>query len=260
MTTFVERIAAAGRALTRRGRAPEQPLSDRLSAVAAMVTCGGTVADVGTDHAWLPVHLIHSRAASRVIAADLRSAPLDGARARVEHHRLSDFIELRQGSGLTVLTPGEVSTVTIAGMGGKRIAGMVAAAAPVVAQLGRLIVQPNTDVPHVRARLRAAGLRLVDERLVFEEGHWYAVLAWEPGEEPPWSEPDVRFGPRLRERADADLRRFLGTELARVAQILARAQRQGAKAKSLESLQDELATIEHELARLAIVAGTITKG
>lgn len=260
MSSLTERIVEAGRALTRRGRAPEQPLSARLTAVGALVPAGATVADIGTDHGWLPIHLVHTRAVVRAIAADRRTGPLDGARARVAHHRLTDRIDLRLGDGLSVLAPGEATAATIAGMGGKRIAGIVAAASEVVSQLERLVVQPNTEVPHVRTALRETGLRLVEERLVFEEGRWYTILAWEPGEEPPWTELDVRFGPRLRERADPDLRRFLGEELSRVAQVLARARSQGAKAAALGKLHDELGAIEHELARLAIVANTITKG
>ena len=69
----------------------------------------------------------------------------------------------------------------------------------------------------------------------------------------------MRFGPLLRARADPQLRRFLGAELTRVAQVLARAQRNGASASSLGALQEELSAVEHELARLAIVVGTIQK-
>ena len=260
MTSLTERIVAAGRALTRPGRPPEQPLSLRLTAVAKLVPADSVVVDVGTDHAWLPIHLVHERTATRAIAADLREAPLSGARERVALHRLESRIELRQGDGLTVVQPGEASVATIAGMGGKRMVRMVEAAAEVVGRLDRLVVQPNTEVPHVREGLRAAGLRLVDERLCFEDGRWYTTLAWEPGASEPWEPADVRFGPRLRERADPELRRFLGTELSRVAQVLARATRQGARPGSLTGLHAELEAIETELARLAIVEGAIVRG
>lgn len=260
MSSITERIVAAGRALTRPGRPPEQPLSPRLQAVADLVPQGARVADIGTDHGWLPIHLVHTRGARSAIAADLRQQPLDGARARIAAHKLTDRIETRLGSGLTVLEPGEVTTVTIAGMGGRRIAELVAAAPDVVAKLDRVITQPNTEVARVRSSLRDAGLTLVEETLIQHDGHWYPTLAWAPGTpETDWSELDLRFGPLLRARADPQLRRFLGAELTRVAQVLARAQRNGASASSLGALQDELSAVEHELARLAIVAGTIQK-
>ena len=72
MSSFTERLVAAGRALTRPGRVPEQPLSPRLAAVANFVPSGARVADIGTDHGWLPIHLVHTRQARSAIAADLR--------------------------------------------------------------------------------------------------------------------------------------------------------------------------------------------
>ena len=130
----------------------------------------------------------------------------------------------------------------------------------VVQALERLVVQPNTEVHRVRKGLRSAGLQLVDESLTFDDGHWYTTLAWTPGQtETEWTALDLHFGPMLRQRADPQLRRFLGAELTRVARILARARQNGATAESLMALQQELESIEHELARLAIVAGTIQK-
>jgi len=260
MSSLTDRLVAAGRALTRPGRPPEQPLSPRLAAVADFVPAGARVADIGTDHGWLPIHLVHTRQASSAIAADLRPQPLEGARQRVAHHNLTNRIDTRLGNGLTVLQPGEASVVTIAGMGGRRIVELIAAAPTVVETLDRLVVQPNTEVHRVRQGLRAAGLQLIDESLLFDDGHWYTTLSWTPGSaETEWSEPDLQFGPLLRQRADPQLRRFLGAELTRVARILARARQNGARPESLAVLQQELEAIEHELARLALVAGTIQK-
>ena len=260
MSSLTDRLVAAGRALTRPGRPPEQPLSIRLTAVADFVTPGARLADIGTDHGWLPIHLVHTRHAHSAIAADLREQPLQGARKRIADHNLTKRIDTRLGNGLTVLAPGEASVVAIAGMGGRRIVELVAAAPAVIQSLDRLVVQPNTEVYRVRQGLRAAGLELIDESLVFDDGHWYTTLCWIPGQpQVDWTELDLHYGPLLRQRADPQLRRFLGGELTRVARVLARARHNGAKAESLASLQQELEAIEGELARLAIVAGTIQK-
>ncbi len=229
-------------------------MSRRLSAVAELVPQGAVLADIGTDHAWLPIHLVHQRKVPSALAADVRPAPLQGAQQRVQNHRLSGRIELRQGSGLTVLTPGEATVVTIAGMGGKRIIELVRASPAVVARLDRLVVQPNTEVPRVRRALSELGLCLEDERLIHEDGRWYSILAWRPGNNPSdWSAEDFQFGPSLRQRADPALRRFLGDELTRIARILAKATHQGAAPDALRSKHHELALIEAELARLALV-------
>ncbi len=216
--------------------------------------------DVGTDHAWLVVHLVHTRRVPRAIASDANAAPLDGARGRIAAHRLDKHVDVRRGDGLATVRPGEVSAATICGMGGRRIVEIVGRSPDVVAGLDRLVVQPNTEVERVRAELRAAGLTLVDERLVLDDGRWYPVLAWAPGRpDRDWDDRDLAFGPLLRDRADADLRRFLGAELARVAQALAQALAGGADPRALARLQAELDAIEAELARLALVAETISK-
>jgi len=261
MSGLVDRLThTLSQALPRPGRAPEQPLSARLAAVAALVPKGARLADVGTDHGWLPVHLVYDKHVPQAIAADVKPGPLEGARERVRAHRLEARIELRLGNGLQVLSPGEVAAVTIAGMGGKRIADLVAAAPEVVHKLDRLVVQPNTDVPLVRRALRGAGLRLVDEQLLHHEGRWYTTLAWTPGvDDTEWTDADLRFGPLLRARAAPALRRRLSDELSRVARILAKATHQGASAASLRDKHDELAAIEDELARLALVAKQIRK-
>ncbi|MEC7949200.1 MAG: class I SAM-dependent methyltransferase [Myxococcota bacterium] len=258
--SFGARIAAASRALLRRGKAPGQPLSARLRAVADRVPVGARVLDVGTDHAWLVVHLLHERRTPFAIAADSKQAPLAGAADRLHAHRLQGVSETRLGNGLSVVQPGEVAAVTICGMGGRRIADICAARPAVVAALDALIVQPNTEPGKVRAGLRDMGLRLADELLVQEEGRWYPVMVWVPGTpERDWDALDIAHGPLLRDRADPALRRFLGEELGRVAQALASAIQGGAPPQALRSLQEDLDSIERELARLAIAAGTISK-
>jgi tRNA (adenine22-N1)-methyltransferase len=257
---LTDRIAAASKALLGRGRAPEQPLSPRLRAVADRVPEGATLLDVGTDHAWLVVHLLHERRVPRAIAADRKAAPLAGAAARLDAHRLGKVSETRLGDGLSVVQPGEVRAVSICGMGGRRIAEICAAAPAVVAGLDALVVQPNTEPERVRETLRGLGLRLVDEALVLDEGRWYPVMAWAQGTpDRDWDALDLAYGPLLRDRADADLRRFLGGELGRVAQALAGAIQGGAPPAALGGLQAELDGIEQELARLAIAADTISK-
>jgi tRNA (adenine22-N1)-methyltransferase len=260
MSSLVDRISAASKALLGRGKAPEQRLSPRLRAVADRVPEGAPVVDVGTDHAWLLVHLLHERRVPRAIAADINAPPLAGAAARLRAHRLDAVSETRRGDGLAVVSAGEVRAATICGMGGRRIVDICAAQPAVVAGLERLIVQPNTEPVRVRAALRAQGLRLVDEALVLDEGRWYPIMAWAPGEpERAWDALDRAYGPLLRDRADPDLRRFLGAELGRVARALAGALGGGAPPAALGRLQAELDAIEHELARLALVANTISK-
>ena len=96
-------------------------LSARLAAVAALVEPGSRVADVGTDHGYIPIYLVQTGIADRAIAMDVRSGPLERARAHVDRlpPGCRERIETRLSDGLKALSPGEADTVVIAGMGGE---------------------------------------------------------------------------------------------------------------------------------------------
>ena len=93
-------------------------LSKRLYAVAGLVTEGASVADIGTDHGYVPIYLVESGIASKVIALDVNQGPLHRARMHIVGHGLGDRIETRLSDGLAMIRPGEVETVIASGMGG----------------------------------------------------------------------------------------------------------------------------------------------
>ena len=194
----------------------------------------------------------------RAIATDVAAAPLEGARALVAQLALPSPGGLRLGDGLAPLEPGEVATVAIAGMGGARILRILDAHPAVVAATRRLVLQPNTDVPAVRAWARDRGHALIDERMLLEKGRWYTILAIEPGagaaDAASWTPWDLQWGPVLRARRDPELRRFLAAELPRVDRALVEAQR-AASPDGAAALTAQLHAIEDELARLAMAPG-----
>ena len=93
-------------------------LSKRLYAVASLVTEGASVADIGTDHGYVPIYLMKNKIASKVIALDINKGPLERARMHVIGHGLKGQIETRLSDGLKNVKPGEVDTMIAAGMGG----------------------------------------------------------------------------------------------------------------------------------------------
>ena len=97
-------------------------LSPRLAATASLVVGGGSIVDVGTDHAYLPAHLILTKKVPFAIAADLRQSPLDNARDTVIKYKLQKQIDLRLSDGLKEIKPDEVKEIVFAGMGGTLIA------------------------------------------------------------------------------------------------------------------------------------------
>ena len=171
----------------------ELELSARLSAVADWVPPGAAVADVGTDHAYLPVWLLlHGRVRS-AIAADLRSGPLDSARRTAAQYGVTERLSFRLCDGLSGIRPEEADTVVIAGMGGETISSILEAA-PWSREGTKLLLQPMTSLPDLRNRLQAGGYRITRERVVRDEGKLYTVLEASGGSMPPLSPGEAYIG------------------------------------------------------------------
>ena len=155
-------------------------LTPRLRAAADWVPQNAVLCDVGTDHAHLPAALVLEGRISRAIASDIRPGPLERARRTVQAFGLEGQIETRLCPGLEKIAPGEADNVTICGMGGEMIMGILAAA-PWTREGVRLILQPQRSQPELRRWLREHGYRIVSERVVAEGPRWYTLLLAEGG-------------------------------------------------------------------------------
>ena len=152
-------------------------LDKRLSAVAALVRQGSRLADIGTDHAYLPVHLVQSGVCPSAIASDIGAGPLDAARRTVTENGLTSEIALRLGDGLATVSAGEVEDIAIAGMGGETIAAILEAAPWVKSGDLRLILQPMTRAEDLRRWLLTHGFSVLEEHLIVDGRHLYPVMA-----------------------------------------------------------------------------------
>lgn len=154
-------------------------LQERLLRIAGYVPLGSVAADIGTDHALLPVHLVKQGICHRVIATDIHTGPLATARSTVALYSLRKQVELRQGDGLEVVQPGEIDVIIIAGMGGSKIVEILGRAQDVLLLTGRLILQPLGGVAQVRRWLLGNGWILADEDLVLDDDHYYEIIVSE---------------------------------------------------------------------------------
>ena len=151
-------------------------LDFRLRLAADFVRDGSRVADIGTDHAHLPVTLVREGRCPSAIASDIRRGPAENARRNVEEAGLGDVIAVRLGDGLNTVDAAEVDDIVIAGMGGETIAAILEAAPWVRDAHYRLILQPMTRAERLRAYLFAEGFAIDEERVTCVGGHWYTVL------------------------------------------------------------------------------------
>ena len=228
-------------------------LSPRLAMAAGLVPRDRNdirLADIGTDHAYLPVRLLQDRGAdlAHVIAADLRPGPLDRARQTVRAAGLEGAVDFRLCDGLEGLRPGEADVIVIAGMGGETIAHILAHA-PWYDWAGiTLILQPMSSMPDLRGWLGAHGFAIEREELCREGDTLYTAFLVRVGAMPPLSPGELWAG----RNAPGPLRGpWLDLWLARVGRALAgmsqaRGEETASRREELERVRADLLEMKKE--------------
>lgn len=150
-------------------------LSNRLQAIASYVSFGAKVADIGTDHGYIPVWLAQNEIAAQITAADINEGPLDHAKRTAAEYGVSDKIGFRLCSGLEFAGSETNDTVIIAGMGGELIASILEAA-PWTKENTKLILQPNTKIQDLVQWLTHNSYTIQHVQLVKEAGKYYQIL------------------------------------------------------------------------------------
>ena len=169
-------------------------LSERLSAIAACVPAGRSLADVGTDHGFLPIYLVKKGIAPRAVAMDVRKGPLERAQAHIREEGLEERIETRLSDGLAALAPGEAEVIVLAGMGGKLILRILENDREKALLAKKLVLSPQSELPEFRRGLESLGFFISREQILKDEGKYYAVMEAEPGDRPCGREIFYLFG------------------------------------------------------------------
>ena len=172
-------------------------ISKRLELVASFVPQGAILLDVGSDHAYLPIDLVERGQIESAIAGEVVEGPYQSAVKNVESHGLKEKIQVRLANGLAAFEEADqVSVITIAGMGGRLIARILEEGLDKLANVERLILQPNNREDDLRIWLQDNGFQIVAESILEEAGKFYEILVVEAGQMK-LSASDVRFGPFL---------------------------------------------------------------
>ena len=151
-------------------------LTDRLLKIASLVDNGKRIADIGTDHGYIPVYLLNQNKIQYAILGDVNKGPLENARKEVTRNKLQDKVDLRLGSGIEVLKENEVDEIIIAGMGGMLINNLLKANEKVAHTTEKLILQPMQAPEELRMFLYQNGYKILDEHLVREEHRLYEII------------------------------------------------------------------------------------
>ena len=224
-------------------------LSERLSSVASMVTAGNCLADVGTDHGYVPIYLYERNIIPRAIAMDVNKGPLERARLHIAEFGFENAIETRLSDGMAALKLGEVDSVTIAGMGGPLIIRILSAYPEVTASLKELILQPQSEISEVRSWLYENGYEIIEEHMVYEDGKYYPMFkAVYNLEAPKLNALELKFGRLEVLKETSVLRAFVERELKNKKMILEKlcaedTEKSKARAEEMKNLMSELEEI-----------------
>lgn len=151
-------------------------ISNRLMTVASLISEGNVLADVGTDHGYVPIYLMEQGKIPRAIAMDINAGPLERAKEHIAGCGMGDYIETRLSDGLEALRAGEAESILIAGMGGGLVIHILEAGEAVAKSAGELILQPQSELERVRIFLEENGYVTDAEDMVFEDGKFYPMM------------------------------------------------------------------------------------
>lgn len=160
-------------------------LSIRLKTVAEAVTKGNRVADVGTDHGYVPIYLVKNNLSPAGIAMDVNKGPLEKAQEHIREEKIGGKIATRLGNGLAPLEPGETDTVIIAGMGGDLICKILKAKPEFLIEGKEFILQPQSEWFKIRRLLKEYHYQIEKEWFLKEDGKYYVIIKAEPA----WTQP-----------------------------------------------------------------------
>lgn len=201
-------------------------LSKRMQAVADLAKEVDILADVGTDHAYIPIYLAECGKLKRAIAMDINQGPLARAFEHIQQYAVADYIETRLSDGLEALEPAEADTIVIAGMGGALMKRILTQGEIVAHSAKRLVLQPQSELSAFRYFLSQHGYRIVEEDMVYEERKFYTIMAAEPVIEDQrvsgdcLSQTQLKYGPLLIQQCHPVLKLYLQRRQEQKQQIL----------------------------------------
>lgn len=227
-------------------------LSERMKAVCSMVSPGGRVIDVGTDHAYIPIYLVEKGIKEYALACDVNKGPLSIAKDHIANEGLSDRIVLCLSDGLTDVDISPGDSVVIAGMGGLLIWDIISSGRDKARMSGEMILQPQSEYGQLRAFLSEAGFVIEDEDALEEEGKYYFLIktVYKSDDVPVLRNVEKEFGPVLLKRRDETLRTYLIKQLDVNREIISKLNKQEEKAsiiKRAEEVRQRISLIEEAL-------------
>ncbi len=227
----------------------EIKLSKRLKAVADYIDNGARLADIGSDHAYLPTYLMQKLVIDFAVAGEVVKGPFEIAKNHVAEADLSDRIVVRLANGLGAIeNTDKIDTIVIAGMGGILISEILEAGKEKLSPVKRLILQPNNHEESLRQWLVNHQFVIKKEEILLEAGKFYEIIVAEPLSKlmtEKLSVNDLTFGPFLSKEKSTVFQQKWQKELNTLNKIIARLPEE--QAKKRQEVLNQIARIEEVL-------------
>ena len=229
----------------------EKHLSARLACVASLVPAGARVADIGSDHAYLPAALVLDGKIDFAIAGEVVKGPYENAVHEIKDHQLEGKVIPRLADGLAAIEPADkVDTITIAGMGGSLIASILEKDKNKLTGIKRLVLQPNVGESQLRKWLMNNHYQIMTEKIIEEDNHIYEIIVAEPSVVPfRYSKYELDFGPFLLENKGPIFKKKWQEYLQREAHVIDQMQKaQQPPVKKINEINEFLSQVKEAIA------------
>ncbi|MDH2335415.1 tRNA (adenine(22)-N(1))-methyltransferase [Clostridium perfringens] len=199
-------------------------LSKRLKRIAEHVDKCESVADIGTDHGYIPIYLVKEGICKKAIASDINKGPIEKAKVNVAFEGVSDKVKCLLGPGLNPLKVGDVNGVILAGMGGNLTRDILLADMDKVKKYDFIILQPAQNPEVLREFLYKNDYEIIDEDLIKDEGRFYELfkVKYNKNSEKLVFEDELEYevSPLLKEKGHPLFKEFIEEKINRCETIL----------------------------------------
>ncbi|WFA09564.1 class I SAM-dependent methyltransferase [Tissierella sp. Yu-01] len=195
-------------------------MSNRLQAIANLIPKNSIVADIGTDHGYIPLYLIENKISKKVIASDISQGSLNKTISYIKELNLTNMVIPRLGDGLEIIKPFEVDTVIIAGMGGLLIKDILSKDMNLTNSITNFILQPMVASKELREYLYNNNFKIIDEDLVKEDEKYYEIIFAKRGVD--LADKDIYYesGKKLIEKKHPLLKEFIESKITKESNIM----------------------------------------
>ncbi|TDM42584.1 tRNA (adenine-N(1))-methyltransferase [Macrococcoides goetzii] len=223
------------------------PLNNRLKTVARYIQ-HERLADIGSDHAYLPLYALENNLIRFAVAGEVVAGPFEAAVQNVKKYNASSSIDVRLGNGLEVIKPGEVDVITICGMGGPLIADIITTGKDKLSNHPRLVLQSNIHTEAVRHALVSLGYEIIAEEIMKEKKHTYEIIVAEyTTENVEYTQKALKFGPILLQNINEVFIEKWDREYQHLIKVLSAIEHDPVHAQKYEQIKEEISLLKEVL-------------